>query len=126
MSVKVATKIGDNIFKGVGALAAPAEEWGSVPSTHKRELTSTCNFSSRGSDTFFCLPHVLHKCGVRIDSQMGVRASLKRQELAGYGDGSVGLLHQPEALSLDSPAQQDAEARVYNLSTGRGAEAGKS
>lgn len=57
---------------------------------------------------------------------MGVRASLKRRELEGYGDDSVGLLHTPEALSLDSPAQQGAEARVYNLSTGRGAEAGKS
>lgn len=69
---------------------------------------------------------VLHKCGARIDNQMGAHASLKRQELEGYGDDSVGLLPKPEALSLDSPAQQGAEACVYNLSTGRGAEAGKS
>jgi hypothetical protein len=35
------------------ALAAPPEDLSSVPRTHMQWVTTACNFSSRGSITFF-------------------------------------------------------------------------
>lgn len=44
------------------ALTALADDSTLVPSTHIRQLTITCNFSSKGFDALFWTPQNLHSC----------------------------------------------------------------